>query len=514
MRRSRTAAVLLSAVLVFGLAGCGQEAAASAPVQSVAMICGLTDDMQLQKYLGVISTGKEANIKRDSSRKIATVTVKTGDMVEAGDVLFTYDAEQAQTSLEKEKLQYERDSNSLESKKQEKQDLETQKAKAKQSEQLEYTLKIAEADIDIREAEYNLALKAKELEKLESSIQDLDVTAPFGGRIEKAGQADGSDFSTDSTAGDALGAYDAGSTENASDGFIKIVETDNYRVKGTINEMNAHQIYAGEVMTIYSRVDDSRTWSGEVTEVDYKNPVQSQNNGYYDMDQDNEDTQSSKYNFYVAIEDIDGLLIGQHVYMVPFTGEETTAIELPATYIVDAESDPWVWAESNSATLEKRKLSLGEFNSEMNTWVVESGLSDADYIAVPSDSFTEGMPCRENDESAFTDGTNEEGETGDEYTDDGEYIDGGEYIDDGEYIDGGYVDEDGNYIEEGTFVEDGDAGIYDPEIMGEEGGTANVADPVPEDTGYEGDTVVVDEGFEELPGNGRVTESTGGGAVG
>lgn len=472
MRKFQLSACVLSALITVSLAGCGKETVATAPVQSVTMICGLTDDMQLQKYLGVISTGKEANIKRDSSRKIATVAVKKGDMVEAGDVLFTYDAQQAQTSLEKEKLQYERDSNALETKRQEKKELEANKAKAKQSEQLEYTLKIAEADIDIREAEYNLAVKAKELEKLEASIQDLDVTAPFGGRIEKAGQADGNDFSTESSGGDAMGMFDTGGTESENDGFIKIVETDNYRVKGTINEMNAYQLYPGEIMTIYSRVDSSRTWSGEITEVDYKNPVQSQNLGYYyDTDTGNEDTQSSKYNFYVAIDDIEGLLIGQHVYMTPYTGEEPSSIELPATYILDAESSPWVWAESNSATLEKRKLTLGEYNSEMNTWVVESGLSDADYIAVPSDSFTEGMPCRENDESAFT---AESGETG---GDEGELIDGGEYIMDGEE----------NYIEQGTFVEDGDAGVYDPEIMGD-------------DTGYEGDTVIVDGTFTEEGG--------------
>ena len=160
--------ILLTAVfLTAGIAaGCGAVAEESAPVQSVAMLCGLTDIMQQQMYAGIVTTGSEANVKKDSNKKIANVYVKKGDIVKAGDKLFTYDAEQAQNSLDKAKLELEQKKNALSSKQAEKKQLEKDKQKAKQDDQLDYTLKIQETDADIRQEEYEIGLKEKEILKL------------------------------------------------------------------------------------------------------------------------------------------------------------------------------------------------------------------------------------------------------------------------------------------------------------------------------------------------------------
>ena len=74
MRRNLT--LILTAALIAGLAtGCTEKKDNAVPVQSVAMLCGLTDAMQQQVFAGVVSTGNEANIKKDGNKKVAKVNV-------------------------------------------------------------------------------------------------------------------------------------------------------------------------------------------------------------------------------------------------------------------------------------------------------------------------------------------------------------------------------------------------------------------------------------------------------
>ncbi|MDO5702209.1 MAG: efflux RND transporter periplasmic adaptor subunit [Lachnospiraceae bacterium] len=397
--RHRGALLLLAALGIALTSGCGKKSESAVPVQSVAMICGLTDVMQQQVFAGVVSTGTEANIKKDTNKKVAKVFVVKGDLVNKGDVLFRYDSEQAQTSLDKAQLELEEQRNALQSKTEERAQLEADKLNARSDDQLEYTLKIQEIDTDIRETQYNIGVKEKEILKLEDSMQNLDVTAPFDGRIEKAGVADAgtADYASDND-------YEEISESDGSDVFIKLVETDNYRVKGSIDESNINVITRGMDMIIHSRVDDQVTWRGTVTEIDYKSPSSgSSNNSYYGLDdgEDSEMTSSSKYPFYVNLDDLNGLMIGQHVYMTEDTGDdEANAIRLSSSYILDADTSPWVWAETGGV-LRKRTVKLGEYREGEDTYVIEDGLSVEDYIAVPSDRFEEGMSVIENDLTSF-----------------------------------------------------------------------------------------------------------------
>ena len=68
---------------------------------------------------------------------------------------------------------------------------------------------------------------------------------------------------------------------------------------------------------ICSRVDDT-TWTGTITKVDTDNPVQNASSDYYDDESaDSDTTTSSKYNFYVSLDESEGLMLGQHVYIEP-----------------------------------------------------------------------------------------------------------------------------------------------------------------------------------------------------
>jgi len=155
---------LAAAMLLLMLAGCSAGVEGEAGVQSVSMICGLGSVGLVDRFAGVVSARSENVINKDEGKVIAEILVAEGDNVTAGQVLFTYDSEAAALELEKAELELQQMQNTVAAKESEKAQLETEKEKAKESELLQYSLAIQEADTAIREANYNISLKEKEIE--------------------------------------------------------------------------------------------------------------------------------------------------------------------------------------------------------------------------------------------------------------------------------------------------------------------------------------------------------------
>lgn len=414
------------------MTGCGNQKTDTVSVQSVAMLNGVTPEMNIEKYAGIVTSGNVTAVKRQDDRQIANVAVKTGDQVTQGQLLFTYDAESAQNDLDRQMLELQQIQNTITAKTAERNQLAADKKKAKADEQLDYTLKIQDADTDIREAQYNLGLKQKEISKSKTLLTDLTVTAPVSGTVTSVGNASsGSDSDSNDESGDetelASDQEDAGTdsgvtsddgsgtdTGNGSSGtgtstFIKIEETGVLRVKGTINENNIGEISTDMPMIVRSRTDDKKMWKGTVTSINTSKPVSDSNQNYYG----NTDTmtQSSKYPFYVKLDNPDGLIVGQHVYLEPDVGQEDesdTSIRLPADFIVDAAtSTPVVWMEDDQGLLTTRGVKLGSYEESDNSYEIVSGLTLDDYIAYPDSSLKKGMKCKEQD----TSGADAAGET-------------------------------------------------------------------------------------------------------
>ena len=370
-------ALITAASLLFG---CGQKADGEASVQSVSMICGIGSTGLVDRFAGVVSPQSETQIKKDEEQTVLEVKVKAGDAVKKGQVLFTYDMEQTQLNLDKAKLELEQLNNSLEMQKKEKASLEKERSSASKDQKLSYTLEIQEAETEILEAGYNISTKKKEIQKLEETLKNLEVKSPVKGLIQSINE-DGSS--------DAMG--------NPLP-YMTIVETGSYRVKGYVNENNISSLAEGSPVLLRSRVDDS-VWHGTIETIDWNNPEQAGNNDYYGSEFSDSTTTSSKYPFYVKLEDDEGLILGQHVYIEPDYGQDSqdqdaaALIQLPSVYLCDADGSAWVWAQDDKGLLEKRDVTLGEYDEEMDTYPVESGLSAEDYIAFPDDSLKAGMTC-------------------------------------------------------------------------------------------------------------------------
>jgi len=145
-------------------------------------------------------------------------------------------------------------------------------------------------------------------------------------------------------------------------------------------------------MRIVSRTDESVYWLGTVALVDYENPSQENpNDMYYGMSSD-EMTASSKYPFYIELDNTEGLILGQHVYLETYSEEgEVTGIPLSMAFLCyDDEGVAYVWAENSRSKLEKRPVTLGAPNDMMGTVSIIEGLAETDYIAFP-----DGELCQE-----------------------------------------------------------------------------------------------------------------------
>lgn len=398
----KKAAFILALAMLLGVAaGCGQSAG-EASVQSVSMICGLGSAGMTDRFAGVVSALGETNIKKDDSMTIGEIKVKAGDAVNVGDVLFTYDMSQLEIDLEDAQLSLEELKSQLETQQEEKKQAEDALDETTDdTERRRLLLDIRNYNNEMQKTNRSIAEKNRDIEKLQKNMQNSSVKAEVAGEVKSVNANGGTD------------------NNNNPLPLISIVQTGGYRVKGYVNENNASVLSEGISVIIRSRVSD-QTWQGTISSIDWNNPAQSSNNTY---DSGSSDTgNSSKYPFYVELSSSDGLLMGQHVYIEPDLGQgaqDANAIHLPAYFINDVDSSPWVWAQSSSGKLEKRSVTLGEHDAKLDTYVVTDGLTAADYIAFPDETLKAGMTCVTYDESTFDPDNSSSGVT------DGSMTDGG-----------------------------------------------------------------------------------------
>jgi len=410
-------AAVLTAALVF--TGCRKEDGETVTVQSVSQITGTGSVGLTDRFAGIVSARSENKIKADSQKTILDILVQEGDEVNEGDVLFTYDMEAYELNLEKAQLELDQMKGTLAATEKEKAQLEKEKEKAGADAQLNYTLEIESLATSIREQEYNIALKEKEVGRLTESLEVTQVTAPLSGRVKTVNK-------------NASNGYDDGS---GNDALITIVEAGAYRVKGYVNENNVGSMGEGMSVLIRSRLDETVTWSGCIVMIDWENPQSSQSNGNYYGDSSDEMSSSNKYPFYVELNDSEGLLLGQHVYIEQDMGQGTVSegLNLPEYFLTEIDGDKAaVWAQDKNGKLEKRTVSIGAYDEMTGTYTVLSGLSGEDFIAYPDETLTEGMTCVEFDPNTFEPDDSVNYEEG-SYPEDDVYYEDGMNAEDGVY---------------------------------------------------------------------------------
>ena len=372
MKKWICAGLALSLLL---LTGCGADENA-VYVQSVETLSGIGAIAPGDRFPGMVVSENVTEVDKDGEKSIDELLVKEGDDVVEGQALFSYDMDQLQLTLDKQKLELEQLLATIENYKQQIEDLKKDEARAWGSDKLQYTIQIQSMEVDLKEAELNLKAKEEEVARSEALMQNTTVTSPVTGRVTAINE----------------GGYDNYGNPLP---YITIQQAGSFRIKGTLGELQRGGIMEGSRMRIVSRTDENAFWLGTVTLVDYESPSQGNDYDMYYGGMVDSMSSSSKYPFYVELDSSDGLILGQHVYLELDTGEETETAgpAISAAFICyDEDGSTYVWAE-NSGKLEKRTVVLGEYNFMMDTVEILEGLTMEDYIAFPDmELCVEGAP--------------------------------------------------------------------------------------------------------------------------
>ena len=374
-----------------GCSGNAEESGEAVPVQSVSILAGLGGGLQ-NRYAGKVVSQETLELKKEENKTIKEVFVQAGDEVKEGQKLFAYDSDEISLSIDQAKLELEKLENSITTMEKQVEELEKEKKKAASSEKLSYTIEIQSVQAEIKQAEYNINAKKIEIERLEKSLENAEVTSTIDGVVQSI-------------------------NENGYDNYgnplpyMVVMQTGNYRVKGTINEQNVGQLPVGRPVILRSRVDESQTWNGVIEKVDLDaaESGNDNNNGYVmSSSGGGEMTQSSKYPFYITLENGDGLMLGQHIYIELDVGQEDKkeGIWLSSYYIVQDGDNAYVWAANEKDKLEKRKVTLGMRDDAADEFQITEGLTAQDYIAIPADNLKEGLSVTKYDDGSFGGGMN------------------------------------------------------------------------------------------------------------
>lgn len=402
-------------------------------VESVASITGHGTGIS-NRYMGVVEAQETKKVDKDDSKKISEIFVNVGDSVKEGDQLFAYDTEEMKLDLQQMELELDNIKNSISSNRQRISDLYDQKEMAKEDEQLSITSQINNIAAEIKQEEYELSTKELEIDRQKEAIDSAVVFSPMSGTVKKINN----DSSTNN--------YDMGSDNS----FITIMADGDFRIKGTVSENNIYELNVGMPVILRSRVDENQIWNGTISKIDLE-PQQSSSDEYYYGGMSGES--ASKYTFYVKINSFDGLMLGQHLYieMDYGQGEVKEGLYIPTYYFVIDGSDYYLWVRNSDKKIEKRKISVGEYDENLETYEVLSGLTEDDYIAFPDDTIKEGCKTTTNFEDII------------DQMDDGGMYDDGMY-DDNMYDDDMYYDEKNEYqMPDGgdmEYIPTGDDGSY------------------------------------------------------
>lgn len=356
---------LLALAMLAALGGCAGEEAGGVPVQRADSL--LTAAGAGDRYAAMVVSEDVTNIKRDYGKSIAELYVAVGDAVKAGDKLFSYDLEALELEKEKQQLELEKMKNEQTGYSEQLTKLEQQLGYTyNEADKSRLTLEINTLKTTILENDYQMIAKENSIADLEQTLANVDVLSPVDGTVRSVNEEEG------------------------AESYISIQQEGAYRVKGSLNEMSMYSggLMPGVRVRAYSRVESGVYWEGTVLSIDTDNPTQNEQDYWYGGDPM---SSSSGYAFYVELDSVEGLLLGQHVYVELAPAAEKEGLWIPEGFLTNygmdeatGEMTAQVWAESDGK-LTLRSVTLGMYDGMDFSYEIVSGLEAGDYVADPMD---------------------------------------------------------------------------------------------------------------------------------
>ena len=368
-----TVIVIVAAAVIFfavRLTGKGASAVAGKAYVKALDSVNSADLTSVNRFSGKVETQKTEKVKFDTSMTLGECYVQKEQHVEKGDKLFAYDTQSLQIEVQQKQLEIEKLNTTISNDNAQITTLTAQMNKAAASEQIEFSSQILELQAEVAQSEYSVKVAQSEIDKKNKTIENSVVTAPISGTITELN--DISDV-TDDTA------------------YMVITADGEFRVKAKVSEQNIVDVQEGEKVLLRSRIDETKIWLGTVSVIEKQAADEQSDGGLYDNSSSNT---ASSYTFYVELDSTDGLMLGQHLTIEKYIGQDELGdgIWLTSGWIVKDSDVSYVWASSSvDGRLEKRQVVLGEYKEDADIYKIESGLSDTDYIAWPDEDYKEGM---------------------------------------------------------------------------------------------------------------------------
>ncbi len=385
------ALVVGALAIFFGLKLFGGGTAGDAVyVQKVSDVNAASGSATANRYAGVTEAQKVEKIELANGETIKQVFVKKGDHVKKGDPLFEYDNSLSEIKVQQAELEIEQLNTTIENDSGQIKELE--QARSSSDDALAISAEIQELQAEIAQANYDLKLKETELKKLREAATDPKVAAPIDGTIQtmdmsRVGEASPSTPSED---GEDMGVPEDMEGSGESTTFMTILADGNLRIRCKVSEQNIHEVSADVPVIVRSRVDTNITWGGTVSSVESQ-PTQDGSEGMGESD----DLAASNYNFYISLDESDGLMLGQHVTVEIDYGQDATkeGIWLDEGWVVHDNGAAYVWATSREGgSLEQRTVMIGETDEDLGLVQIIQGLEDGDYLAWPDEGCRKGAP--------------------------------------------------------------------------------------------------------------------------
>lgn len=400
---SRMKKLLAAALALVLLTGCAGERA-PVPVVQVSMIAraGLAGD----SYAGVVISENAVQIQRDKSQTVDELYVSEGDTVREGQQLFRYDVNELNLTLDRKELDLDRLEAEVKSKKKQISEVEKELKTATGDTKTQLNIQLRQLNTELTQAQYDEEDLEAEIKYTKQMIKNAVVKSPADGTVRKI---------------DELGEV-----------YILIQQTGAFQVQGMLNELNVNAgITPGARVEVVSRLEPDRIWTGTVTMVDFSNTG---TNSYDNMYGTTDILSSSTgYPFYVTLDSVEGLLLGQHVYvrLAGVNADSDGRVLVPESYLTDLAYDEEtliasaaVWCPNEEYKLAKQTVVLGEYLADIGCYVILEGLSLDSYVADPSNpDCREGavtdlrseadFGARETEPTGTADPTDSTGQTGD-----------------------------------------------------------------------------------------------------
>ena len=370
----------LGAALILGLTGCGKQTQINVEQAGMLTTAATSSD----KFAGVVVSENAVEITRDTDKQIDELYVSVGDTVRVNEKLFEYDTDTLSLTVDKQQLELDKLTRQItdlntQIKNLEKQikDLDSKIKKEKDKKvKAEYESQRSTLDLQLRsvkadhtQATYDKQTLQTEINYNKNMLKNAVVRSPIKGTVR---------------------AIDENGTP-----YITIQQAGAFQVKGTLNELSLNAgIMEGVGVTILSRVDPTQFWTGMVTLVDYNAGSSNEQNDMFGGMGDGMSTATS-YPFYITLDDTDGLLLGQHVYIqISAAALGDDLLRIPEGYVMDIVMDEETWITTGTVwsvnmdthTLTKTAVTLGEYDPTYGTYVILEGITAESYLADPAEA--------------------------------------------------------------------------------------------------------------------------------